>query len=48
MLPFNPADLYRSQEYRNFQRYQNGGERRPYLGKKPRFENKSNGERFSR
>ena len=31
LLPFNPADLYRSQEYRNFSRYyNNNGERKPY------------------
>ena len=47
MLPFNPADLYKSKEWRDFNRFSNGGERRPYLGKKPRFENKNN-DRFSR
>jgi hypothetical protein len=38
LLDFNPADLYRSPEYKNFQRW-NGGERRPrteYKGKNPR------------
>ena len=46
LLPFNPADLYRSQEYRNFSRYSNGGERRTgYQGKNPR---PYNNDRFSR
>jgi hypothetical protein len=37
LIPFNPADLYRSQEYRNFSRYNGGGERRTgYQGKNPR------------
>jgi len=39
LLPFNEGDLYRSQEYRNFQRWSNGGERRPrteYKGNNPR------------
>jgi hypothetical protein len=34
MLPFNPADMYKSQEYRYFSRKQNGGEF------KPRYDNK--------
>ena len=34
MLPFNPADMYRSQEYRYFSRKQSGGEF------KPRYDNK--------
>jgi len=39
LLPFDEGDLYRSQEYRNFQRWSNGGERRPrteYKGNNPR------------
>jgi hypothetical protein len=34
LLPYNPADLYRSQEYRNFQRGQE------YLERKARRERK--------
>jgi len=41
LLPFNPSDLYKSQEYKQFARPAWNGERRPYLGKKP------HGERFS-
>jgi hypothetical protein len=63
MIDFNPADLYRSQAYKDYTRRKNGyrtgyqgknprpnfnGERKPYQGNKPRFENKTNGERFSR
>jgi hypothetical protein len=61
LLDFNPADLYKSQAYRDFVRRKSGqrtgylgknprpaGERRPYQGNKPRYENKNNGERFSR
>jgi len=39
LLDFNPADLYRSPEYKNYQRWNSGGERRPrteYKGKNPR------------
>lgn len=39
LLPYNPSDLYRSQEYRYFQRNQPGYERKPYLGNKPRNPN---------
>lgn len=35
MIAFNPSDLYRSQEYRNFQRGQE------YLERKARRENKA-------
>ena len=41
LLPYNPADLYKSKEYRDFARPYNG-ERRPYQGKKefkPRYNN---------
>ena len=42
LLPFEPSDLYRSQEYKNFQRWsQPRGERKPYLGNKPRFNKQS-------
>lgn len=30
LLPFNPADLYKSKEYRDFSRYNSYGERKPY------------------
>ena len=47
LLPFNPADLYKSKDYRDWQYRKNGNgkfrERKPYLGNKPRFNN----ERFS-
>jgi hypothetical protein len=36
LIDFNPADLYRSKEYRDWQRKQSGYERKPYLGKNPR------------
>jgi hypothetical protein len=36
LLPFVPADLYKSPEYRNFARPAWNGERKPYLGNKPR------------
>jgi len=42
LLPFNPADLYKSKEYRDWQYRKNGGkfrERKPYLGKNPRYNN---------
>lgn len=49
LINFDPADLYRSQEYKNFTRgYEKrpwNGERKPYQGKNPRY---NNGERFSR
>ena len=48
LLPYNPADLYKSQEYKYFSRPAWNGERKPYLGIKPRHENRNNGERFSR
>jgi hypothetical protein len=35
LLPFNPADMYRSADYRNFQREQE------YLERKARRENKA-------
>ena len=35
LLPFDPADLYKSREWRESQRG-NTYERKPYLGKKPR------------
>ena len=44
LLPYNPADLYKSKEYRDFARPSNG-ERKPYLGKKefkPRYNNNNN------
>jgi hypothetical protein len=38
LLNFDEKDLYRSQEYKNFQRWsQPRSERKPYLGKNPRF-----------
>jgi hypothetical protein len=51
MIDFNPADLYKSKAYRDFQ-YRSGkkgfrprdGERKPYLGKNPR---PYNNDRFS-
>ena len=36
LLPFEPSDLYRSQEYKHFARPAWNGERKPYLGKNPR------------
>jgi hypothetical protein len=41
MIDFNPADLYKSKAYRDFV-YHSGrknfrGERKPYLGKNPRY-----------
>jgi hypothetical protein len=36
LIDFNPADLYRSKEYKDWQRKQSGYERKPYLGKNPR------------
>jgi hypothetical protein len=39
LLPYNPADLYKSKEYRDWQYRKNGEkfrERKPYLGKNPR------------
>jgi len=36
LLPFNPSDMYKSQEYKAFARPAWNGERRPYLGKNPR------------
>jgi hypothetical protein len=45
LLDFNPADLYRTQEYRYF--VNRGKPREGYKGKNPRYENRSNGERFS-
>lgn len=42
LLEFNPADLYRSQEYKNFIREKRGYVKQPYRGKK------SNEQRFSR
>ena len=36
LLPFNPSDMYKSQEYKAFSRPAWNGERRPYLGKNPR------------
>ena len=39
LLPFEPSDLYRSQEYKNFQRWSGGGDRKPWNGeRKPRGE----------
>ncbi len=35
LINFEPKDLYRSQEYRNFVREKKGGARQPYRGKKP-------------
>jgi transposase len=35
LLPFNPADLYKSKEYRDFTRPAWDGVRRPYKGNKP-------------
>ena len=35
LLPFNPSDLYRSQEYKYFARPAWNGERRPYKGNRP-------------
>ena len=37
MIRFNEADLYKSKDYKDFSRAKNGGERRPYLGKNPRY-----------
>jgi hypothetical protein len=45
LLDFNPADLYRTQEYRYFAN--RGKPREGYKGKNPRYENRNNGERFS-
>lgn len=48
MINFDPKDLYRSKEYKDWSR---GSDRRPrgeYKGNKPRYENRNNGERFSR
>ena len=53
LLPFNEADLYnnRSGVWRQFcdqnRRFYNQN-RKPYQGNKPRYENRNNGERFSR
>ena len=50
LLDFNPADLYRSPEYKNYQRWNSGGERRPrteYKGKNPRPQNTFNKSRFN-
>ena len=39
LLPFEPSDLYRSQEYKSFQRWNSGGDRKPWNGdRKPRGE----------
>jgi hypothetical protein len=49
LVKFDPADLYKSRDWRESQRSSGVPyERKPYLGKKPRFENRNNGERFSR
>jgi hypothetical protein len=48
LINFNPADLYKSREWRDSQRANGTYERKPYLGKKPRYDNRNNGERFSR
>ena len=55
LLPYNPADLYNreSHVWRAFESSRRprkpwNGERKPYLGNKPRYENRNNGERFSR
>ena len=49
MIDFNPADLYKSQAYKDWTRGSErrpwNGERKPYQGKNPRY---NNGERFSR
>lgn len=37
LLPFNPSDLYKSKEYKDFARPAWNGERRPYKGKNPRY-----------
>jgi len=48
MINFNEADLYKSRDWRESQRASGVPyERKPYLGKKPRFENRNN-DRFSR
>ena len=54
MINFNPADLYKSQAYKDFAR-RKSGHRTGYLGKNPRpnhgYNNKpryDNGQRFSR
>ena len=41
MIAFNPSDLYKSKDWRDSQRG-NGEyrERRPYLGNKPRYDNR--------
>lgn len=42
LLPYNPTDLYKSKEYKDFTRPAWNGERKPYLGKKefkPRYNN---------
>ena len=41
LLPFNPADLYKSREWRESQRGNGTYERKPYLGKKPRYDNRN-------
>ncbi len=41
LLPFNPADLYKSKEYKEFQRGTNG-DRKPRKFNKPKHDNFSN------
>ena len=39
LIDYNPADLYRSRSWKDFQRASGiVYERKPYLGKKPRFD----------
>ena len=39
LINYDPKDLYKSQEYRYFARSNWNGERKPYLGKNPRYNN---------
>jgi len=48
MNNFDPADLYRSRDYKEWQRRQGGYERKPYLGKNPRpYNGKPRNDNFS-
>jgi len=47
LLPFNPADLYKSKDYRDFARPAWNGDRKNYR-KDNRQKGHNNGERFSR
>ncbi len=48
LRPYDPAEIYRK-DSPNYSAYlYSKRPRKPYLGKNPRFEKRSNGERFSR